>query len=80
MNMDNSQPVDGDLVVVRRSNETPAFGVLQMPTKVQFGASTRDEAVGLARSFARSHAVDLWYRETDGYELLERYRPAAAGV
>ena len=80
MKTDNSQPVDGDLVVVRQGNETPAFGVLQMPTNVQFGASTRDEAIRLARSFARTHAVDLWYREKDAYELLEKYRPAAAGV
>jgi hypothetical protein len=68
------EPQTGDLVVVRQ-DPPPAFGVLQHPSGVQFGASTRDAAVSLARSFAEAHKVDLWFREQDVYRLLERYRP-----
>jgi hypothetical protein len=75
----NHQPVDGDLVVVRKPGATPPFGVLrvlQVPTGVQFGASTREAALQLARSFAQAHKIDLWYREQDDHKLLERYRPS----
>jgi hypothetical protein len=72
----NHQPVDGDLVVVRKPGATPPFGVLQVPSGVQFGASTRDGALQLARSFAQAHKIDLWYRDHDDHKLLERYRPS----
>jgi hypothetical protein len=71
------EPQAGDLVVVRKPGATPAFGVLQHPSGVQFGASTRDAAIAMARSFAQTHNVDLWYDERDALKLLERYRPAA---
>jgi len=49
----SDQPQAGDLVVVRNGDGgSPLFGVLQHPTRVQFGASTRDAAVLMARSFA----------------------------
>ena len=73
----NGQPQVGDLVVVRKSDATPPFGVLQHPTTVQFGASTRDAAVLLARSFAQAHKVDLWYFDENDHRLLERYRPSS---
>jgi hypothetical protein len=74
----DGQPQVGDLVVVRKADAMPAFGVLQHPTDVQFGASTRDAAVFMARSFARAHKVDLWYLDENAHRLLERYRPSSS--
>jgi hypothetical protein len=73
------QPQIGDLVVVRTPDATPPFGVLQHPSGVQFGASTRDAAVLMARSFARAHKVDLWYLDENDHRLLERYRASSPG-
>ena len=76
----HGQPQVGDLVVVRKTGNadgTPPFGVLQHPTGVQFGASTRDAAVLLARSFAQAHKVDLWYQDQGDHRLLERYRASS---
>ena len=75
----NAHPQIGDLVVVRKPDGTPPFGVLQHPTGVQFGASTRDAAVLMARSFARAHKVDLWYLDEKDHRLLERYRSLSPG-
>ena len=72
------QPQVGDLVVVRKAKATPPFGILQHPNAVQFGASTRDAAVLLARSFAQAHKVDLWYLDENDHRLLERYRPLSS--
>jgi hypothetical protein len=71
------EPQHGDVVVMRTPAATPPFGVRQLPTGVQFGASTRDEAIGLARSFAQSHAVDLWYSEDGNTRLVSRDRNTA---
>ena len=67
--------MDGDVVVVRRLHVTPPFGVLQVPGSVQFGASTCEAAVQLARGFAQAHKVDLWYCEQDDLMLLDGCRP-----
>ena len=70
---------DGDVVVTRESEAKIRFTVRQLPATVQqFGPSSRDEAIRLARGFARAHAVDLWYREGDTFKLLEKYRPQGA--
>lgn len=74
-----SAPRDGDLVVTRESPSTVHYTVRQYPGKVQFSASPRDEAVRLARSFAATHAVDVWYSEEGTHRLLEAYRPRTAG-
>jgi hypothetical protein len=72
------QPRSGDLIVERTSTADGAFSVQQVPGGPQFRASTRNEAVQLARRFAQSHAVDLWYADRGTYRLLERYRPLDA--
>ena len=67
-------PQTGDLVVVQAPNPATCFTVRQLPGPVQFSASTLEEAVGLARSYARRHTLDLWSEEPDGHHLLESYR------
>jgi hypothetical protein len=69
-----SQPRDGDIVVTRESKSGAAFTIRQVPGVVQFSAFVRDEAIRLARGFARENNVDLWYCEDGTYRLLEAYR------
>ena len=69
-----AEPQNDDVVVVCAPGATPPFGVKQVPHAVQFGASTRDDAVQLARSFAQSRAVDLWCSDGGDCRLLERHR------
>ncbi|MGE5243039.1 MAG: hypothetical protein ACM3SQ_02290 [Betaproteobacteria bacterium] len=68
---------DGDIVVTRDPRAAARYSVRQLPGIVQFSAS-RDEAVRLARSFARLHAVDVWYSEKGTHRLLETYRTQTA--
>jgi hypothetical protein len=69
------RPRRGDIVVARDSKSPKSFTVRQVPGAVQFCQSSRDEALQLVRSFARKHAIDLWYDEGGAYRLLEAYRP-----
>jgi hypothetical protein len=72
-------PRSGDVVVVREKDSAIHFTVRQLPATVQqLGASSRDEAIRLARGFAQTQAVDLWYSEDGTYRLLEAYRPATS--
>jgi hypothetical protein len=71
---DRSLPQDGDLVVTLESKSAVRFIVRQVPGVVQFSASSRDEAVRIARGLAQKHSVDLWYSEHDTCRLLEAYR------
>jgi hypothetical protein len=68
-------PRNGDVVVVREKDSAIAYTVRQLPATVQqLGASSRKEAIRLARGFAQSQSVDLWQSEDGAYRLLERYR------
>jgi len=69
-----SQPRDGDIVMTRESKSGASFTIRQVPGVVQFSAFGRDEAIRLARGFARENNVDLWYCEAGIYRLLEAYR------
>lgn len=69
-----SRPASGDIVVTRESAPGTTFTIRQVPGVVQFSACVRDEAVRLARGFARENTVDLWYCEAGSYRLLEIYR------
>jgi hypothetical protein len=71
-----SVPQDGDVVVTQEPESEVRYTVRQLPATVQqFGSSSRDEAIRLARSFAQGHGVNLWYREGGTFRLLEAYRP-----
>jgi hypothetical protein len=72
--VDGSAPQDGDVVLVRASSSGDRYIVRQLPGVVQFSLSQWDEAIGLARSFARKYAVDVWYGEDGTARLLEVYR------
>ena len=67
-------PRDGDVVVTRESRSPITFTIRQLPGDVQLSASSRDEAIRLARGFARKNAVDVWYSEGETLRLLEAYR------
>lgn len=75
-----SEPQDGDVVVTRGSTSGVRYAVRQHPGALQFSASTRQEAVRLARGFAQTHGVDVWYNEKSLNCLLEAYRRASDGV
>ena len=68
-----SAPRDGDVLVTREAHSAVTYSVRQVPGVVQFHAAFRDEALRLARSFARTMAVD---------SLVQRGRhvPAAGSV
>jgi hypothetical protein len=68
------EPQNGDLVVARTANTTSAYGVRQLPTEAQLGASTREEAVRVARSFAAAKHVDVWLQDGREWRLLAHYR------
>jgi hypothetical protein len=68
-------PRSGDVVVVREKHSAVRYTIRQLPATVQqLGASSRDEAIRLARGFAQRHGVDLWHSEDGTYRLLEAYR------
>jgi hypothetical protein len=71
-------PQDGDVVVTPESRSAGRHELRQHPGTVQFSVSSRDEAVRLARSFARKYAVDVWYSEKGTENLLETCRPVIA--
>ena len=68
-----SAPRDGDVLVTREAHSAVTYSVRQVPGVAQFHAAFRDEALRLARSFARTMAVDLWYSQDGTYRLLEVY-------
>ena len=70
-----SAPKDGDVLVSREP--FGGYTVRQLPAEVQLSASSRDDGMSVARSFARRHAVDVWYGDGGGCQLLETYRSRA---
>jgi hypothetical protein len=67
------QPQNGDIVVTRPSAAVVSYSVRQLAGQVQFTASSRDEAVRLARGLAQRESVYLWYCEERKCLLLECY-------
>jgi hypothetical protein len=61
-------------MVARESASSGRYTIRQMPAVIQISAASRDEAVQIARRFAQSHAVDIWYQENASLRLLEAYR------
>jgi hypothetical protein len=74
------RPQDGDIVVTREAHSRVHYTVRQLPGIVQFSTSVREEAVQLARSFARQYHIDVWYWENGTYCLLEACRPRTLGT
>jgi hypothetical protein len=71
---DARQPREGDVIVSRESRPGGKYLVRQVPGDVQFHASVRAEAIRLARGFAVTAAVDVWYADDGAQRLLEAYR------
>ena len=73
---DGAVPLDGDIAVTRES--AVSYGLRQLPGKVQFRVSSREEGVRLGQAFGEEHAVNVWYSENGTNCLLTACRPAAA--
>jgi hypothetical protein len=76
--VDRLSPQNGDVVVTREAHSRVHYTVRQYPGIVQFSTGALDDAVRLARGFARRHAVDVWYSEAGASRLLETCRPRSA--
>jgi hypothetical protein len=71
-------PQLGDIVVTREAAVERLYTVRQLPGDPQFRVPRQDEALRLGWSFARQHAVDLWYAENGATRLLAASRPETA--
>jgi hypothetical protein len=69
-------PRDGDVIVTRESISA-RFIICQMPGVAQLSTSSQDDAFRIARRFARTHAVDVWYLESGQRHLVETHRSSA---
>lgn len=67
-------PENGDIIVTREPTPHLHFTVRRHPDAAPLNAERRDVALDLARSFARYHAVNVWYNENGTERLLEAYR------
>jgi hypothetical protein len=74
-----SRPQDGDVAVTRELRSAVRYGVRQLPGDVQFVASSRDEGIRIARTFAQKYAVNVWYFEGEADRLIAVYRPSTPG-
>lgn len=68
------RPRHGDVVITHDHRSPACFAVRQIPGVAQLSASTREDALRVARAFARKHGLDLWFSEEGTYRLLEAYR------
>ena len=67
-------PQASDVVVTQESRSATSYTIRRIPGDVQLSASSRDQAIRLARGFAMKFSVDVWYSEGGSVSLLEAYR------
>lgn len=67
-------PQDGDVIVTRENRSPVRFTIGQLPASAQFSVATRNEAIRIARTYARKHLVDIWYDQGEHHRLVETYR------
>lgn len=67
---------NGDIVIVHDPTSPIPWMVREIPDAAQFGSSSKDQALQLARGYAQAHRVDVWCNDGGHVRLLERYRPA----
>lgn len=72
---DAVRPRDGDVIVSRESGSGVKYTVRQVPGEVQLLASVRDEAIRLARGFAQTAAVDVWFSDHGGRQVVKGVPP-----
>ena len=63
-------------MITRESRPSTRYTIRQLPDNGQLTASSRDDAVLLARAFAEARAVNFWYSDETTLRLLEAYRPS----
>ena len=71
----SARPQDGDVMITRETRPSTRYTVRQLPDNGQLTASSRDDAVLLARGFAQARGVNFWYCDDTTLRLLEAYRP-----
>lgn len=64
----------GDVLITREAVSPVRFTVRQVPGAVQLSAATCAEAMRIARAYARTHRLDVWYGENGTVRLVEAYR------
>ncbi len=67
-------PQAGDLVVARGSEEQGCFTIREVPNTPSMTWESRGRALDVARAFAVSHGVDVWFSEGPVAERLLAYR------
>lgn len=67
-------PQAGDLVVTREARSAICYSVRQVPGEAQVTMGAKDEALRLARGFARARHVGLWYSVDGVVRKLETFR------
>jgi hypothetical protein len=67
-------PQAGDLVVTREARSAIRYSVRQMPGEPQVSMASKEEALRLARGFARARRVALWYGTDGDLRKLETFR------
>jgi hypothetical protein len=75
--LNGATPQNGDIVIVHYPTSPIQWMVRQVPDPAQFGSSSRDQALQLARGYAQAHRLDLWCNDSAGVRLLEQHRPAS---
>lgn len=69
-----ASPLKGDVIVTREADAMSHYSIRQLPATAQIGSSSLDDAVQIARRFARSHGADLWYDDATKVCRLETNR------
>ena len=67
-------PEAGDLVVTCEARSAVRYSVRQLPGEAQVSMASKDEAVRLARGFAKARRVALWYSADGAIRKLETFR------
>jgi len=70
------QPADGDVVITPDDHVPRRYAISQVPGRPQVSWTSREEALALAKNFARRHAVDVWMAEGLSTTQVVRHRPA----
>ena len=72
--IDERAPRDGDVVVTRDGIASAPFMVRLAPGEPQFAVKTGEEAICVARAYAKVHKLDFWFGDGQRWRLVESYR------
>jgi hypothetical protein len=72
------RPADGDVVITPDDHVPRRYAISQVPGGPQVSWTSRDEALEVAKKFARHHVVDVWVIEDLSPTQVSRHRPAVS--